>query len=169
MSNKKLIFSTHNWVLDSGASYQMTLLYHLVSHVCDLEEPLHITVPTREVVIVQKKGNVILDTNITLLDVFFIHQFSYNLISIYELDNDLNCTMTYYPNNCVIQDLTRKKMIGSCDLHDGVYMFKSIQGDHLQPILKEKLFCDMQGQVFPLTRICLSFLETLFLILMQIR
>lgn len=49
MSGNKLIFSTHNWVLDSRASYRMTPLYHLLNHVCDLEEPLHITVPTGEV------------------------------------------------------------------------------------------------------------------------
>lgn len=79
MSGNKLIFGKNSWVLDSGASHHMTPLYHLLNNVCDLEEPLHITVPTGAAVIVQKKGNVTLNSNITLLDVLFIPQFSCNI------------------------------------------------------------------------------------------
>lgn len=57
MSGNKLILSSCNWVLDSGASHHMTPLYHLLRDVCDLEEPLHISVPTRNVVSVKKKGD----------------------------------------------------------------------------------------------------------------
>lgn len=69
----------------------------------------------------------ILDSNIKLLDVLFVPQFSCNLISIYELTSDMNCTVTYASNNCVIQDLTGRRTIGSGELCDGVYVFRTVR------------------------------------------
>nr|KYP76407.1 hypothetical protein KK1_020649 [Cajanus cajan] len=61
---------------------------------------------------------------IKLVNVLYIQQFSCNLISIHKLICDLNCTVTYFSNNCVIQDQAMKKTIGYGDLCDGVYVLK---------------------------------------------
>lgn len=83
-------------------------------------------------------GTIKLDKNIKLLNVLFVPDFSCNLISIHKLTNDLNCTMTYHANYCVIQDQTTKRMIGSCDLHGGVYVLKkAIKGSSLAVVQRD--------------------------------
>nr|KYP74880.1 Copia protein [Cajanus cajan] len=111
------------WVLDSGASHHMTSIYSQLDEVQDFSIPLRITVPTGDVVLVHKKGTIKLNENIKLYDVLFIPEFRYNLISIHKITNELNCVVTYSVDECVIQDQTRKRMIGFSRLHDGVYIF----------------------------------------------
>ncbi|KAJ1409194.1 Zinc finger, CCHC-type [Sesbania bispinosa] len=112
------------WVLDSGASHHMTPLFSLLKGVRNLEKPFYITVPTGNTVLVEKMGFIDLNRDIKLNNVLFVPDFSCNLISIHQLTNDLSCTVTYHANYCVIQDQTTKRMIGSGDLHDGVYVLK---------------------------------------------
>nr|KYP54473.1 hypothetical protein KK1_000661 [Cajanus cajan] len=49
------------------------------------------------------------------MDVLCIPQFSCNLISIHKLTCDLNCVVTFFANNCMIQDQVTKKTIGLGD------------------------------------------------------
>lgn len=98
-----------------------------------LDNPLHITVPTGNTVIVNKMGTIVLNNNIKLRDVLYIPQFSCNLISINKLTYDLNCTVTYSSHGCMIQDQQTRSMIGSGDLCDGVYILRRVamQGSSL--------------------------------------
>jgi hypothetical protein len=117
------------WVLDSGASHHMTPLLSLFNKLHRIEKPFSIITPTWSAVIVESMGNITLDKDITLKDVLFIPDFNCNLISIHKLTRDLDCTVTYDKNYCVMQDLASKRKIGLGDLHDGVYVFRgSIQG-----------------------------------------
>jgi hypothetical protein len=112
------------WILDSGASHHMTPLIHILRNIKKLEKPFHITVPTGNSVLVDKMGDISLDENIKLVNVLHVPDFSCNLISIHKLTFDLNCLVTYQSNSCVIQDQASKRMIGSGNLHEGVYVFK---------------------------------------------
>nr|KYP31390.1 Retrovirus-related Pol polyprotein from transposon TNT 1-94 [Cajanus cajan] len=120
------IFGDQQWVLDSGASHHMTPLFSLLKGVKNLEKPFYITIPTRNTVFVEKTGFINLNKDIKLNNVLFVPDFSCNLISIHQLTNDLNCTVTYHANYCVIQDQNTKRIIGLGDLHDGVYVLKRI-------------------------------------------
>lgn len=93
-----------NWVLDSGASHHMSPLQSLFENLRPLNNPLHITVPTGNMVVVDKVGTVTLSSKIKLHDVLYIPQFACNLISIHKLTHDLHCTVTYSSHDCVIQD-----------------------------------------------------------------
>lgn len=119
------------WVLDSGASHHMTPLLFLFDKLRRIEKHFSIITPTGSAVMVETMGDISLDKNIFLKDVLFIPDFSCNLISIHRLTQDLDCTVTYDKNCCVMQDLTSKRTIGLGDLHDGVYVFKgSTQQGH---------------------------------------
>nr|KYP43828.1 Retrovirus-related Pol polyprotein from transposon TNT 1-94 [Cajanus cajan] len=66
------------------------------------------------------------------MDVLYIPQFSCNLISIHKLTHDLNYVVTFFADNCMIQDQVMKKMIGLGDQCDGVYVLKvASQGSSL--------------------------------------
>lgn len=120
------------WVLDSGASHHMTPLLSLLEGVSNLDKPFHITVPTGDVVLVEKAGAINLDGNITLHDVLFVPKFSCNLISVHKLTKALNCTVTYHSDHCVIQDQAMRRKIGLGDMHDGIYVLRqSSQGSTL--------------------------------------
>ncbi|CAJ2650467.1 unnamed protein product [Trifolium pratense] len=120
------------WVLDSGASHHMTPLYSLLKEVQKIDKPFYITVPTGNAVLVENKGRLIFDNDIKLDNVLFIPEFSCNLISVHKLTHDLDCTVTYHSDFCVIQDRTTRKTIGSGDLLNGVYVLKEkMQGTSL--------------------------------------
>nr|KYP48175.1 hypothetical protein KK1_030178 [Cajanus cajan] len=125
MSGNQIIHDAYSWVLNSGASYHMTQSYHVLDDICNLKEPIYIIVPIEDVVMIKNKGIMTLDENIKLFDILYVPQFGCNLISIHKLINDLNCIVTYYGDNFVIQDQTKKKMTGSGEFHDGIYLFKT--------------------------------------------
>lgn len=89
-----------------------------------LNSPLHINVPTGNMVVVDKIGIVILGRKIKLQDVLYVPQFSCDLIFIHKLTHDLQCIMTYSSRVCVIQDQHTRSTIGSSELCDGVYVLK---------------------------------------------
>nr|KYP51378.1 hypothetical protein KK1_026811 [Cajanus cajan] len=96
------------------------------------KKSFYITVSARNTLLVKKMGFINLNKDIKLNNVLFMPNFSYNLISIHQLTNDIGCTMTYHANYCVIQDWTTKRTIGLGDLHDGVYVLKrATQGTSL--------------------------------------
>nr|KYP65664.1 Retrovirus-related Pol polyprotein from transposon TNT 1-94 [Cajanus cajan] len=124
MSGNHLNYNRDRWVLDNGASHHMTPTHSILQDLRDLDEPLHIKIPTGDVVLVKKIGTVQLDNHIKLIDVLYIPQFSCNLISIHKLTCDLNCMVTYFSDNCVIQDQAMKRTIRFGDLCDGVYVLR---------------------------------------------
>lgn len=112
------------WVLDSGVSHHMTPLFSLLTDTQKLDKPIHTTVPTGDAVLVERTGSFILHKNIKLNNVLYVPAFSCNLISIHKLTSDLNCTVTYNANCCMIQDRITKWMISLGDLRDGVCVIK---------------------------------------------
>ena len=49
---------------------------------------------------------------ITLTFVLSLPQFSFNLISVSKLTCTLNCSISFVPDHCLIQDLSTKRIIG---------------------------------------------------------
>nr|KYP45261.1 hypothetical protein KK1_033214 [Cajanus cajan] len=109
----------------------MTPILTTLQNLKELDEPLHITIPTGDIIMVKQKGNVEFG-NIKLMDVLYIPQFSCNLISIHKLTRDLNCMVTFFVDNCMIQDKVTKKTIRLGDQCDRVYVLKvASQGSSL--------------------------------------
>lgn len=53
-------------------------------------------------------------SRLTFSSVLYLPQFSYNLLSVRKLTSTLNCSITFYPTHCVLQDLKTisKRKIG---------------------------------------------------------
>ena len=52
-------------------------------------------------------------------------QFSFNLISISKLTHTLNCSISFFPNYCLIQDLLTKLIIGRGRESGGLYILET--------------------------------------------
>ena len=61
---------------------------------------------------VLRSGTIHLTPLITLTFVMSLPQFSFNLISVSKLTRTLNCNISFFPDYCLIQDLSTKRIIG---------------------------------------------------------
>ena len=61
---------------------------------------------------------------ITLTSVMSLPQFSFNLISESKLTHTLNCSISFFPDHCLIQDLSTKWIIGRGREFGGPYILE---------------------------------------------
>lgn len=82
-------------------------------------------IANRSHILVNGKGVIWVNSNITLNSVLHVPNMSYNLLSISKLTKCQNCLVTFYLNYCVFQDLTIGKTIGSVEEKEGLYFLDS--------------------------------------------
>ena len=56
-----------------------------------------------------------------LRDVLCVPTFKVNVMFVSRLTRNLNCSMTFFPHWCVLQDLATRRMIGLSKQRDGLY------------------------------------------------
>ena len=62
---------------------------------------------------------------ITLTFVMSLPQFSFNLISVSKLTCTLNCSISLFLDHCLIQDLSKKRIIGRGSEFEGLYILET--------------------------------------------
>ena len=62
---------------------------------------------------------------ITLTFVLSLPQFSFNLIYVSKLTRTHNCSISFFPDYCLIQDLSMKRIIGKGRESGGLYILKT--------------------------------------------
>ena len=62
---------------------------------------------------------------ITLTFVPSLPQFSFNLISMSKLIHTLNCSISFFPGHCLIQDLSTKRIVGRGRKFGGFYILET--------------------------------------------
>ena len=67
-------------------------------------------------------GTIHLTPLITLTCVMSLPQFSFNLILMSKLTRTLNCSISFFPDYCLIQDLSTKRIIGKRCESWGLYV-----------------------------------------------
>ena len=70
-----------------------------------------VLLPSRE------KANIVAKGSLPLNSIYYLHDvcvptFKANLMSVSRLTRDLNCSMTFFPHWCVLQDLATRRMLG---------------------------------------------------------
>ncbi|KAL4289778.1 hypothetical protein GQ457_14G021700 [Hibiscus cannabinus] len=112
------------WILDSGATD------HMCSDFLSLINPLSCLSASRLVFLPNGKHAQITHTssinlfpNCMLHNVLHIPDFTHNLISVSKLTKDLGCVVLFYPDFCLLQDISSGKMRGIGKLCDGLYYF----------------------------------------------
>ena len=62
---------------------------------------------------------------ITLTSVPSLPQFSFNLIYVSKFTRTLNCNISFFPDHCLIQDLSTKRIIGRGRESGGLYILET--------------------------------------------
>ena len=110
-------------MLDSRVSCHMV---GDISVMSDLEKisPVAVSLPNGMYTMAHERGSANLDTKLKLNNVLFVPKLNCNLVSVSKLCKQLNCTVTFFDDCCVIQDRTLRTMVGSGEQTNGVYYYK---------------------------------------------
>jgi len=113
------------WILDTGASCQMTGNLNGLSKL-ELINPIPVELPDAVFRMASLQGAMSLGSKINLSKVLYIPNFHYNLISVAQLIRELRCIVIFTDELCVIQDRTSRSLIGVGELRGGVYCFNEV-------------------------------------------
>ena len=107
-----LFSSSSKWIIDSGATDHMTGNHHLFSSYAPYANPSRITIANGSNSCVIGSGSVHPTPSIHLPSVLNVPDLAFNLLSPSKLTKQLNCSISLFPDFCLIQDLTTKQIIG---------------------------------------------------------
>ncbi|KAJ4718835.1 Retrovirus-related Pol polyprotein from transposon TNT 1-94 [Melia azedarach] len=114
-------FDDKIWIIDTRATHHVT---GYATWLFDTQEILDCPVglPNGETIVATQEGSVRLSDKITLKHVLYVPKLSCNLISVSQLNDDIQCIVQFNSYMCAIQDQTRK-LIGTGVRRDGLYYF----------------------------------------------
>ena len=118
--------SSPHWIIDSSATYHISSSPKLFLH-----EDKNISLPP-VLLPSGEKANIVAKGSLPLNSVYYLHDelcvpiFKVNLMSVSQLTRDLNCSMTFFPHWCVLQDLATRRMIGLGKQRDGLYYLAAL-------------------------------------------
>ena len=115
-----------DWIIDSGATRHMTSketkLDYSVS-VKDLDKHVHL--PNGQTTSVTQICSCKVSIGDTLTNVLAVPDFKYDLLSVSQLTRQLNCSVNFFPEFCVFQDLSIGKVKGIGKERNGLYYLPS--------------------------------------------
>ena len=92
---------------------------------------------------------------ITLTSILILLQFSFNLISVSKLIYTLNCSISFFPDHCLIQDLSTKRIIGRGCESGGFYILETKMPKYVscsRVVTLFKLHCRLGHPSLPLLK-----------------
>ena len=110
--NTCLFSSSSKWVINSGATNHMTGNFNLFITFQPHLSTSTVTLADGSTSCVLRLGTIHPTPLIILTSVMSLPQFSFNLISMSKLTRTLNCSISFFPDYCLIQDLLTKRIIG---------------------------------------------------------
>ncbi|GJS35116.1 hypothetical protein Tco_0533498 [Tanacetum coccineum] len=114
------------WILDTNATDHMTSITTDMLELKTLKFKPLITLPNGQTSLISQIRKVQLKNNILLNDVLVVPSFKFSLLSVPKLTQDNNCFVSFYPQFCVIQDLTTSKVSGLGKRKVGLYHLLNI-------------------------------------------
>lgn len=138
-----------NWILDTGVTNHIC---HSLSkfHSYKRIEPVFVKLPNGSNILTQHSGTVYFSENLFLNNVLYIPSFNFNLISVSQLINSLNCKLTFLDTSCHIQDSHSLRTIGATDLHKGLYLLRDSSSKNISFYHVVNNFCSFKPGVWHL-------------------
>lgn len=109
------------WVVDTDTTVHMTPFYTLLYDVNLLSNPISIRMPDGHVLTIDRVGYVKSSPSLVINSMFFIPQFTHNLISIQELVVDQSLIATFDDSKCVFHDLSSSMLAAIVEVSNGLY------------------------------------------------
>lgn len=119
------------WIVDTGATNHMTANLDILSDVQEAAKGNFVTLPNGHKSTVTHFGKLIFEQGIELSNVFYVPEFQYNLISVNQLIKDLQCSITFFPDFCVLQGLHNGEAKLTGRQIDGLYYVQSPRKEEL--------------------------------------
>ncbi|KAL8096279.1 hypothetical protein AgCh_037296 [Apium graveolens] len=102
-------FHNNVWIIDSGANNHMCNNKHMFNSSTSISQPIHISLPNGNVVVVNVKGSVLLPNKITLEYLLYVPSFSFNLLSVNKLTSQFKCQVHFFNEICYMQGSSLKR------------------------------------------------------------
>ena len=118
--------SSHRWIIDSGATDHISSSPKLFLHKDKNISLPPVLLPSGENANIVAKGSLPLNSVYYLCDVLCVLTFKVDLMSVSRLTRGLNCSVTFFPHWCVLQDLATRRMIGLGKQRDGLYYLAAL-------------------------------------------
>ncbi|CAH9127240.1 unnamed protein product [Cuscuta epithymum] len=126
------------WILDTGASD------HMISDFCLYTSntksiSINIQLPTGNFIQATHIGDITLNDNLTLHNVLYVPNFSFNLISVSSLALHENISVHFSSNHAALQDHLTNKIIGFAEIQNGLYHYNPATSsftNHHNPAIK---------------------------------
>ncbi|KAJ0481516.1 putative RNA-directed DNA polymerase [Helianthus annuus] len=116
-----------NWIVDSGCTEHKTYLLNLFHGNLKTTRELPVRIPNGDSIPVKGKGSSTLPNGTEIRDVLYVPDFTCNLLSVSRLTRDLDCTVSFFSNFFIMQDLNSKKLIGTGTCQHGLYRMKMVE------------------------------------------
>ena len=100
-----LVFSSRNWIVDSGATDHMTGNPHIFSNYQSQKVYSPIIIADGSTYNVEGIETVKPTPSTTLSSVLNLPSLAFNLISVSKLTNDLKCCISFFPDQCFFRIL----------------------------------------------------------------
>lgn len=110
-----------SWIIDSGATDHMASSPQLLTSFIEKFNFPPIKLPTGQTTQISHIGSAIPTTSVPVIDVFVVPAFNFNLLSVSKITKALNCSVTFFLDYCIFQDLHTKKEIGLGKENGGLY------------------------------------------------
>jgi hypothetical protein len=108
------------WIIDSGATDHVTSSVELMNPKY-MPKSANVQLPNGSRLHIEATGSLNVTSNIKIDEVLKVPQSQVNLLSVSKLTRALNCTVTFFPDFCVVQDAATRRMIGLGKQHNGLY------------------------------------------------
>ena len=116
------------WIIDSGAIDHISKTFPTP----DGNHPKHtfVELPNGGKTRIDLAGTIKLSDDLTIKDVLYVPEFQVNLLFINKFTQALGCNVTFYPDCCLVEDLTTNKVIGKGGQINGLYYLSTIPNVH---------------------------------------
>jgi len=130
-TSNKFLSSFSSWIIYSGATDRICpSLSHFTSY--HQINPIYVKLPNGNQVFANYSGSVFINQDHVLDNILYIPNFTFNLLSVAKLIDNLSCVILFYSNSCHIKDKTSLKMIGSAEMQGRLYILRVPSYQNLQ-------------------------------------
>ena len=103
------IYANSTWIIDSGATDHVSKNPPITNK--SASKHTSVQLPNGGHAEITSTGSMKLCNDMTVDNVLYVPNFKANLLSISKLTRALGCNVTFYPDFCVMQDLTTRRTL----------------------------------------------------------
>lgn len=118
--------NSSTWIIDSDATKHMCLDSKSFSSMSLLKYSLTINLPNCQIIQVSYTGTICLFSDIILLNVLYVPNFKYNLMSVYKFFFKFQCRLLFTPNKCLVQDSSLRRCRDFGKVNGGLYLLRLV-------------------------------------------